>query len=61
MASADKRDVADTAPPRTTLARPGARQLQPPGPSALRPLARAVIELALALEHEDEEDERWTR
>ncbi len=27
----------------------------------LRPLARTLIELALELEHEDEEDERWTR
>jgi hypothetical protein len=27
----------------------------------LRPLARALMDLAVALEHEDEEDEPWTR
>jgi len=32
-----------------------------PEPGALRPLARALVDLALALEHEDEEDVRWTR
>jgi hypothetical protein len=32
-----------------------------PEPGLLRPLARALIDLALALQHEDEEDERWTR
>jgi hypothetical protein len=32
-----------------------------PEPGALRPLARALVDLAVALKHEDEEDERWTR
>jgi hypothetical protein len=32
-----------------------------PEPGSLRPLARALVDLALALEQEDEEDERWTR
>jgi hypothetical protein len=32
-----------------------------PEPGALRPLARALVDLAIALEREDEEDERWTR
>jgi hypothetical protein len=32
-----------------------------PEPRSLRPLARALLDLALALEHEDEEEERWTR
>jgi hypothetical protein len=32
-----------------------------PEPGTLRPLARALVELAIALEREDEEDERWTR
>ncbi len=27
----------------------------------LRPLAQALVDLALAIEHEDEEDEPWTR
>jgi len=27
----------------------------------LRPLARALVDLAIAVEDEDEEDERWTR
>jgi hypothetical protein len=31
-----------------------------PEPRALRPLARILVDLALALEHEDEADEPWT-
>lgn len=34
---------------------------EPPEPGALRPLARALVDLVLALEHGEEEDERWTR
>jgi hypothetical protein len=30
-------------------------------PGWLRPLARALVDLALELEHEDEEDEPWKR
>ena len=32
-----------------------------PVPGALRPLARALVDLALALEDGEEEDSRWTR
>jgi hypothetical protein len=32
-----------------------------PEPGSLRPLARALVDLALALEHEDGEGERWKR
>lgn len=32
-----------------------------PEPGALRMLARALVDLALALEHEEEEERRWTR
>lgn len=32
-----------------------------PEPGSLRSLARALVDLALALEQEEEEDERWTR
>jgi hypothetical protein len=32
-----------------------------PEPGSLRPLARALVDLALALEHEDGEDEPWKR
>jgi len=61
MASADKRQAPRATPSRTTLTRPGASQPNLPESSALRPLARALVDLALVLEHEDEEDERWTR
>ncbi len=44
-----------------TLAVPRTGRLDAPEPGALRLLARAIVDLALALEHEDEEDERWTR
>jgi hypothetical protein len=60
-ASADKRDAPGATPSRTTLARPGAGQPEPPEPGALRPLARVLVDLVLALHHEDEEDEPWTR
>jgi hypothetical protein len=30
-----------------------------PEPGSLRPLARALVDLALLLEHENEEDEPW--
>ena len=60
-ASADTREAPDTTPARTTLACPGEDRPEPPGPGALGPLARALVDLAVALEHEDEEDERWTR
>src|SRR5215207_10020623 len=55
-ASADTRKVPDTTPARTTLARPGEDRPEPPGPGALGPLARALVDLAVALEHEDGED-----
>jgi hypothetical protein len=60
-ASADTREAPDTTPARTTLGRPGEDRPEPPRPGALGPLARALVDLAVALEHEDEEDERWTR
>jgi len=59
--SADKRDAPGAIPSRTTLARPGVGRQEPPEPGALRPLARALVDLVLALDHEGEEDERWTR
>jgi len=31
--------------------------LEPPEPGALRPLARALVDVALALERQDEENE----
>ena len=57
----DERETAGATPARTTLVRPGADQPESPEMGVLRPLARALIELALELEYEDEEDERWTR
>jgi hypothetical protein len=60
-ASADTREAPDTTPARTTLARLGEDRPEPPGLGALRPLARALVDLAVAMEHEDGEDERWTR
>jgi hypothetical protein len=60
-ASADTREAPDTTPARTTLARPGEDRPEPPGPGALGPLARALVDLALSLALEHEEDERWTR
>jgi len=53
-------DAASVTSPRTTLARPGAGGTEPPEIGALRPLARALVDLACALQ-DDEEDERWTR
>jgi hypothetical protein len=32
-----------------------------PEQGSLRPLARALVDLTLALEHEDGKDERWKR
>jgi len=55
-ASADTRDAQETTPARTTLARPGEDTPEPPGPGELRPLARALVDLAVAPEHEHEED-----
>jgi hypothetical protein len=46
---------------RTRLLRSPRRAPGPPEPGALRPLARALVDLAFALEHEDEGDERWMR
>jgi hypothetical protein len=60
-ASTTNRDASGVASPRTTLARPGAGRTEPPEPGALRSLARVLVDLALALEQEDEEDEPWTR
>jgi hypothetical protein len=60
-ASADTHEAPDTTPARTTLACPGEDRPEPPGPGALGPLARALVDLAVAMEHEDGEDERWTR
>ncbi len=57
----DGREAAGATPARTMLARPGAGQPEPPEMGVLRPLARALMDLAVALEHEDEEDEQWTR
>ncbi len=56
-----ERQAAGATPSRSTLARPGSDQPESPEMGVLRPLARTLIELALELEHEDEEDERWTR
>jgi hypothetical protein len=50
-----------TTAPRGRLPRPGRHQPQAPEPSAMRPLARALVDLALALTREQEEDKRWTR
>ena len=55
------REAPDRTPARTTLARLGQDRQEPPEPGALGPLARALVDLAVALEHEDEEDVRWTR
>ena len=60
-ASADTREATDTTPARTTLACPGEDGQEPPEPGALRPLARALVDLAMTLEHEEGEDEQWTR
>lgn len=46
---------------RDRLVRPGPGRPGAPEPGALRLLARALVDLALALEHEDEEEGRWTR
>jgi len=56
----DERETAGATPARTTLVRPGADQPESPEMGVLRPLARALMDLAVALEHEDEEDEPWT-
>ena len=40
----------------TKLRRSG-KMLEPPEPGALRPLARALVDVALALERQDEENE----
>ncbi len=47
--------------PRDRLQRPGTGQPEEPEPGALRPLARALADLAITIGREDEEDERWTR
>src|SRR6266508_4495687 len=52
-ASADTREAPGATPARTTLARPGADQPEPPEIGVLRPLARALVDLAL--ERKDEE------
>jgi hypothetical protein len=56
---------AETAPGTTAardrLARSGCGRPDPPEPGALRPLARALVDLALALEDEDEEEQPWMR
>jgi hypothetical protein len=57
----DERETAGATPVRTTLVLPGADQPESPELGLLRPLARALMDLAVALEHEDEEDEPWTR
>ena len=56
-----KRTTPDATQPRATLRRPGTGQPEPPEPGALRALARALVDLALTLENEEEEDSRWTR
>ena len=60
-ASADTREAPGPTPARTRLARPGVDRREPPEMGVLRPLAQALVDLALAIEHEDEEDEPWTR
>ncbi len=60
-ASTNNRDASGATPARTTLVRPGADQPESPRMGVLRPLARALMDLAVALEREDEEDEPWTR
>jgi hypothetical protein len=54
-----EREAPDATQARDTLRRPGAGQGEPPEPGALRPLARALVDLALTIELE--EDEAWTR
>lgn len=46
---------------RGRLARSNAGWLEPPEPGALRPLARALVDLALTLEEAEEESKPWTR
>jgi hypothetical protein len=60
-ASADTREAPDTTPARTTLACPREDRQEPPEPGALGQLARVLVDVAVALEHDDGEDERWTR
>jgi len=54
----DDRETAGATPVRTTLA-PG--EPEPPEMGVLQPLARVLVDLAVAQGHEDEEDEQWTR
>jgi len=60
-ASADEHETPGATSSRTTLARAGVGRPELPEPGALRPLARALVDLVLALDHEDEEAESWTR
>ncbi len=60
-ASDSEREPQGATRSRSTLARPGVGQPEPPEMGVLRPLARALVDLAIAVEDEDEEDERWTR
>lgn len=56
-ASRGGRAPAGATPSRSRLLRQGAGRPGLPEPGALRPLARALIDLAVAIEDEDEEDE----
>ncbi len=50
-----------TTPPRDRLSRPGTDRSEAPGPGAMRPLARALLDLALVLTREKKEGKRWTQ
>jgi hypothetical protein len=50
-----------TPAPRDRLQRSEAGQPQPPESGAMRTLARALVDLAITIGREDEEDEPWTR
>jgi hypothetical protein len=54
------REASGATAPRDRLRRSREAPLMPE-PGSLRPLARAFVDLAFALEHDDEEDEPWKR
>jgi hypothetical protein len=54
------REASSATAPRDRLRRSSEVPLMPE-PGSLRPLARALVDLTLALEHEDGKDERWKR